>query len=99
LGTFTTGINLYERVLDKAKQSKKDAGQDARITELQKKLDEKNKAIERPERPERRSDQVHDSLSRGGPIVGREYERNFARMGPRFAQGDGMNVVCRVKQC
>jgi hypothetical protein len=95
IGTFTTGLGLYERVGQKRKQEKTDSKQDTRIKELEaqvkkaeadatkknNKNDNKNTNV----RPEA----VEDSLGRSGPLIKREYDRDFARLGDRFAAGDG----------
>jgi hypothetical protein len=85
IGTFTTGINLYERVGEKRKQDKKDHRQDDKIKELEKRIDEKEK--EKNDHA-RKAQDLRDSLGNGGPMIQREYDRDYARLGPRFAHGD-----------
>lgn len=36
------------------------------------------------------AEDLRQSLGHGGPMVQREYDRDYARLGPRFAEGDGM---------
>jgi len=78
IGTFTTGINLYERVGEKRKQMKKDSGQDAKIKELEKKVEEASNNEKK----------LQQSMTRSGPAIRDEYNHDFQRLGPRFAQGD-----------
>jgi len=85
IGTFTTGVNLYERVGQTRKQIKKDGKQDDKITELEKRINEKES---QRQHHANRADQLQESLSNGGPMVKREYDRDFGRLGPRFAEGD-----------
>ena len=98
-GTFITGINLFDRVNEKRRnrhQKKLDKGQDERINDLERRIEEKGSGGDRqdsdrrPERqPERfRDDDLRGSLEQGGPMVKREYDRQYAAMGPRFAEGD-----------
>lgn len=89
-GTFTTGINLYDRVIEKRKQNRLDKGQDAKIRELEQRV---NDAHSR--QPRRQPGQgaigcsdVRDSLERGGPTVQREYDQHYAQLGSRYAEGD-----------
>jgi hypothetical protein len=83
IGTFTTGINLYERVGEKRKQLKKDTSQDDRIKELEKQVKEKES------KSKAREEDVKTSLVKSGPMIQNEYDQNFQRLGPKFAQGDG----------
>jgi phosphoenolpyruvate carboxylase len=85
-GTFTTAINLYDRIGEKRKQHKKDSGQDAKIKELNKHMEELEK--EKTEH-QRRADTLRDTLSNSGPAIQRQYDRDFRRLGTRFAEGDG----------
>jgi len=98
-GTFITGINLFDRVNEKRRnrhQKKLDKSQDKRIKDLERRVEEKENGGDRqgpdrqPERqPERiRDDDLRGSLEQGGPMVKREYDRHYAAVGPRFAEGD-----------
>ncbi|KAB5511497.1 hypothetical protein GE09DRAFT_1180128 [Coniochaeta sp. 2T2.1] len=92
VGTFTTGINLFDRISDKRRQHKTDHGQDQKIRELERRVNEAE-SRRRPSRsrsPSRRrgDDDLRGSLEYGGPIVRREYDRGYADIGPRFAEGD-----------
>jgi hypothetical protein len=93
MGTFITGFNLVERVGEKRNQKKRDKGQDEKLNELQKKLEETEKREKMgamgPPMGGRRPQDLQYSLQDGGPMVRREYDRNYARLGPRFAEGDG----------
>ncbi|KAK1750142.1 hypothetical protein QBC47DRAFT_332558 [Echria macrotheca] len=87
-GTFTTGINLYDRIIEKRKQSKLDKGQDEKIRDLERRVDQAHgQGRGRPRRGSDDEDNLRDSLQRGGPSVQREYEQ-YAKLDPRFAQGD-----------
>lgn len=108
IGTFTTGMNLFERMEEKRKQKRTDEGQDAKIKELQKQIEDVKKqrdeandqskwAVER-RRANIRDEDVRDSLARGGPAVGREYDRNYRRFGDRFAEGDGKPFRLRARE-
>jgi hypothetical protein len=81
-------VNLFDRVADKRKQDKKDGKQDTEITELKKRIDDAEKQREEHARRIGSGD-LRDSMSQGGPMIRREYDRDFSRLGPRFAQGDG----------
>jgi hypothetical protein len=82
-GTFSTAISLFERLAETRKQHRKDRGQDSKIKELEQQVEDlENK------KPRRDYD-VHDSLAQGGPMVQRQYDRIYQRLGPQFAQGDG----------
>lgn len=98
IGTFTTGMNLYERIGEKRKQKRTDEGQDDKIKALQKQIDDVKKqkdesddranwAVER-RRKEVREEDIPDSFRRGHRDIGREYERDYRRFGDRFAEGD-----------
>jgi len=98
-GTFITSINLYDRLVEQRKQKKLDRGQNKRIKELEQRLndaeEEKKRIKEEKERANRRGDDDSDggdnfrnSLQRSGAMVQSEYDRYFANLGPRFAQGD-----------
>jgi len=85
MGTFITGINLFERVGEKRNQKKRDKGQDQKLKELEAKVEETQR---REKGPGRREQDLHHSLEDGGPMIRREYDRNYGRLGPRFAEGD-----------
>ncbi|KAK3328680.1 hypothetical protein B0T19DRAFT_197008 [Cercophora scortea] len=59
-GTFTTGINLYDRVNEKRKQRKLDRGQNKKIKDLEKRLDEATNNNKRPETPPPEKQQHRD---------------------------------------
>ena len=98
-GTFITSINLFDRVNEKRRnrhQKKLDKSQDKRITELENRVEQKGSDGDRQEsdrQPERHHGRIKDddlrwSLEQGGPMVRQEYDRQYATMGPRFAEGD-----------
>lgn len=105
-GTFITGINLFDRVNEKRKhrkQRKLDKGQDKRLSELERRVDENFRSINEQLSGQQRQleqgppaagggrirdDDLRDSLEQGGPMVQREYDRHYAAMGPQFAEGD-----------
>lgn len=99
-GTFTTGVNLFDRVGEarrQRRQRKMDRGQNRKIKELEKRLDdaEKGKSVaeekEKTKGSQRGGDDEEDlrtSLQRGGPLVQGQYDQLYSRMGPQFAQGD-----------
>jgi hypothetical protein len=87
IGTFTTGINLYERVGEKRRQIKTDKGQDQKIKDLEKRIEDSEKKKSSPPRNE---DDLRHSLEYGGPMIRREYNNDLARLGPRFAEGDAI---------
>lgn len=84
-GTFLTGLNLYDSISERRNQNKRDKGQDQRIKEIEKRLGEDDNA--KNDRRKSGND-LRDSLEYSGPMVRREYDQHFARMGPKFAQGD-----------
>jgi hypothetical protein len=86
IGTFTTGINLYDRVGEKRRQKKTDNSQDTKIKELEERV---SNAAKWKEERDRKEMDLHRSLGQGGPMIRQEYNKDLARMGPRFAQGDG----------
>ncbi|KAF2673154.1 hypothetical protein BT63DRAFT_147783 [Microthyrium microscopicum] len=94
IGTFTTGIGLYDRIGEKRKQGKIDKGQNVQLKELQAKVDKMGKeGPEKPaikERPERGEQELQRSLEYGGPMIRQEYNHDLARLGPRFANGDAI---------
>ncbi|KAK5655690.1 hypothetical protein OQA88_5623 [Cercophora sp. LCS_1] len=81
-GTFTTGINLYDRVLDKRKQSRLDKGQDDKIRDLERRVDAAHGGHGRSQ------NDLRSSLSRGPANIQQEYQKGYADLGPRFAEGD-----------
>ncbi|KAB5545806.1 hypothetical protein GE09DRAFT_1175303 [Coniochaeta sp. 2T2.1] len=92
VGTFTRGINLFDRISDKHRQHTTDHGHDQKIRELERRVNE-TESRRRPSRsrspPRRRGDDdLRGSLEYGGPMVRREYDRGYADIGPRFAEGD-----------
>ncbi|KAK3350617.1 hypothetical protein B0H65DRAFT_92905 [Neurospora tetraspora] len=98
-GTFTTGVNLFDRVGEarrQRRQRKMDRGQNRKIKELEQRLDDavkgKSEAEEKNVRnkSQRGGDEedLRDSLQRGGPLVQGQYDQLYSRMGPQFAQGD-----------
>jgi len=98
-------MNLYERVGEKKKQKRTDEGQDAKIKELQKQIEDVKKREESNERSkwaldrrriDIRDEDVRDSLARGGLAIGREYDRDYRRFGDRFAAGDGKPIHLRA---
>lgn len=94
MGTFITGINLFERVGEKRDQKKRDKGQDEKLKELEAKVLETEKREKEGGRGGgRRQQDLHHSLEDGGPMIRREYDRNYARLGPRFAEGDSEFVA------
>ena len=85
-GTFTTAINLFDRIAETRKQHKKDRGQDSKIKELEKQVDDiekKKKGAQTGRRPSR----TH--WPKAGRWCERQYDQNYQRLGPQFAQGDG----------
>ncbi|CAK7219440.1 hypothetical protein SBRCBS47491_003844 [Sporothrix bragantina] len=137
IGTFTTGINLYERVRDRHNQHKTDHNQDEKIKELERRADASDKARRQAEKEKhehamaqlghnsnnnnnngnngnysnggnnwsqggypypqyqypplpynRPQNDLRDALAASGPMIRREYDRDYARMGSRFAKGD-----------
>lgn len=106
-------MSLYEQVTEKRKQKRTDDSQDTKIKKLQKQIEDMEQSEKPDDRPkwavERRrrhirDEDVRDSLARGGPAIGREYEWAYRRFGDQFAQGDGkliqkgmMSVLTRHK--
>jgi len=89
MGTFITGINLFERVGEKRNQKKRDKSQDDKLKELEQKLNNSQNQNQNNNRgPGRREQDLQHSLQDGGPMIRREYDRDYARLGPRFADGD-----------
>jgi len=87
IGTFTTGVNLYDRVGERRKQKKKDSGQDTKLKELEQRLNETEKKKKEHAKNE---EELRHSLEHGGAMVRKEYNRDVARLGPRFAEGDSI---------
>jgi hypothetical protein len=91
-GTFTTGINLFDRVNDKrkeAKQQKLDETQDEKIKKLEQRVNQNESRFRQGNgQGQAGADDVRQSLEYGGPRLQREYDRNFMRLGDRFAEGD-----------
>ncbi|KAK3402692.1 hypothetical protein B0T20DRAFT_398909 [Sordaria brevicollis] len=98
-GTFTTGVNLFDRVGEarrQRRQRKMDRGQNRKLKELEQRLDEAVKGKSELEEREKKSksrrgedeEDLRDSLQRGGPLVQGQYDQLYSRMGPQFAQGD-----------
>lgn len=90
-GTFITGINLYDRIIEQRRQKKLDRGQNKRIKELEQRLNEAEEEKNRIKKDRDRgggNNDFRDSLQQSGNMVKHEYDRCFANLGPRFAQGD-----------
>jgi hypothetical protein len=85
VGTFTTGINLYDRVADKRAQKRLDRGQDEKIDKLEKRVEE---AENQKSASRSREVDLRRSLEYGGPQIRGEYDQSYARLGSRFAEGD-----------
>ncbi|KAK0638592.1 hypothetical protein B0T16DRAFT_462357 [Cercophora newfieldiana] len=92
-GTFTTGINLYDRIVEKRKQAKLDRGQDDKIRDLERQVNEhhghgkKHKHHHRGDDDDD-DDRLRQSLQYGGSTVRNEYDRHYAELGSRYAEGD-----------
>lgn len=93
-GTFITGINLYDRLVEQRRQKKLDRGQNKKIKELEQRLNEaeEEKKKIRENRQETQGNDKNNNLrgvfEQSGSAVQREYDRYYENMGPRFAQGD-----------
>ncbi|KAK4443815.1 hypothetical protein QBC34DRAFT_361363 [Podospora aff. communis PSN243] len=89
-GTFTTGINLYDRVIEKRKQSKLDKGQDDKIRDLERRFHEHHGegAGGGGGGGGGEDDRLRRSLQYGGSAVKGEYDRHYAELGSRYAEGD-----------
>lgn len=81
VGTFAASHNLYERL----SQKKKDGAQDDAIKKLEVKFDELSK---KKESGEQKKDELKESLDSSGPIIKKEYDIGYDRLGRRFAVGD-----------
>jgi uncharacterized membrane protein YheB (UPF0754 family) len=81
-------MGLYERLDQKRKQKKVDSGQNDKIKELQKQIKEVEERS-KGNAKSAREDALRDSLQESGPLIRREYNRDFARLGNKFAVGDG----------
>ncbi|CAK7272767.1 hypothetical protein SEPCBS119000_005298 [Sporothrix epigloea] len=121
IGTFTTGINLYERVRERHDQKRTDRGQNEKIKDLERRADAADKARLKAEKEKsqleckskngnngnggqadnaflpykyaplpynRPQNDLRDALAASGPMIRREYDRDYARLGSLFAQGD-----------
>ncbi|CAK7268682.1 hypothetical protein SEPCBS57363_003219 [Sporothrix epigloea] len=126
IGTFTTGINLYERVRDRHDQKKTDRNQNEKIKDLERRADAADKARRKAEKEKndhimaqlehksnnnnnnnggqsgnpypsyqyppltynRPQNDLRDALAASGPMIRREYDRDYARLGAAFAEGD-----------
>ena len=118
-GTFITGFNLFDRVDEKRKQRKLDKGQNKKIKDLEKRLNEahnnivnNNNNLQQQQQQQQQDNRDRDnddrdrdrddnrgrgrdddrdvrySLQRGGPMVQREFDQHFARLGPKYGEGD-----------
>ncbi|KAK0614583.1 hypothetical protein B0T14DRAFT_311306 [Immersiella caudata] len=87
-GTFTTGINLYDRILEKRKQTKLDKGQDDKIRELERRVGEHHGGYGGGAQRGGDDDRLRQSLEYGGSAVKGEYDRHYAELGGRYAEGD-----------
>ncbi|KAF2421040.1 hypothetical protein EJ08DRAFT_597888 [Tothia fuscella] len=90
IGTFTTGLGLYERVGAKHKQKKLDDGQTEKIKKLEAEMKKLEESSKKPAPKQIEDGHVKDSLGASGPLIRREYDRDFAQLGPRFAHGDAI---------
>jgi len=94
-GTFITSINLYDRLIEQRRQKKLDRGQNKRIKELEKRLNEaeedkkhiKDGAGDTGGANSGDND-FRNTLQQSGNMVQDEYDRYVSNLGPRFAQGD-----------
>jgi len=90
-GTFTTGINLYDRIVEKRKQAKLDKGQDEKIRDLERRVHEHhghNGHHKHRHGYDNDDDRLRQSLQYGGSSVKNEYDRHYAELGSRYAEGD-----------
>ncbi|KAK4121034.1 hypothetical protein N657DRAFT_134009 [Parathielavia appendiculata] len=94
-GTFITSLNLYDRLIEQRKQKKRDKGQNKRIKELEERLNEAEAEKKRLREGSSGGKDSHDgpdnfrnSLQQSSNAVQQEYERYFANLGSKFAQGD-----------
>ncbi|KAK1834922.1 hypothetical protein QBC39DRAFT_342245 [Podospora conica] len=87
-GTFTTGINLYDRIVEKRKQAKLDKGQDERLNELEERYDKHHGGRSSSTSHRDPSPDLRHSLASGPPAIQREYDTHLSQFGPRFAEGD-----------
>jgi len=72
-------------VAERRQQKQRDSGQDAKIQELERRADKAR--TERDEHRKKNQD-LRESLEHGGPMIRREYDQDFKRLGSRFAEGD-----------
>ncbi|KAK4243541.1 hypothetical protein C7999DRAFT_44669 [Corynascus novoguineensis] len=94
-GTFITSINLYDRLIEQRRQKKLDRGQNKRIKELEKRLNEAEEDKKRIKdgagdagRASSGDNDFRNTLQQSGNMVQHEYDRYVSNLGPRFAQGD-----------
>lgn len=95
-GTFITSINLYDRLIEQRRQKKLDRGQNKRIKELEQRLNEAEEEKERIKEESTKGtsggsdgdNEFRNSLQQNGKMVQNEYNRYFANLGPKFAEGD-----------
>jgi len=80
---------LYERLAQKRQQKHVDKGQDSEIKKLRDEVEELSKS-RKEEPPQRRRDELEDSLDRSGPLIRREFDENYSRLGRQYAIGDSM---------
>ncbi|KAL2148454.1 hypothetical protein VTH82DRAFT_2374 [Thermothelomyces myriococcoides] len=94
-GTFITSINLYDRLIEQRRQKKLDRGQNKKIKALEQRLNEAEEEKKRIKNGEDNAapggstdDGLRNTLQQSGKMVQNEYDRHFANLGTRFAQGD-----------
>jgi hypothetical protein len=99
-GTFITSINLYDRLIEQRRQKKLDRGQNKRIKELEQRLNESEEEKKRIKADKNGEGEGNDgdnnlrnSLQQSGNVVQHEYDRYFANLGPKFAQGDCKSLI------
>jgi hypothetical protein len=83
-------MGLYDRVDSKRKQKKVDVGQDDKIKGLEKLIKDNNENTQKmlKDKDSEKEHALRNSLTESGPMIRREYNRDFARFGDRFAKGD-----------
>jgi hypothetical protein len=86
---------LYDRLIEQRRQKKLDRGQNKKIKELEQRLneaeEEKERIKEESTKGSRASDgdnEFRNSLQQSGNMVQQQYDRYFANLGPKFAEGD-----------
>ncbi len=67
---------------DRRRQKHTDQGQDDKINALEKRLNESESARDKHPQGEER---LQDSMQQAGPMIQREYDRSYGRLGSRFA--------------